>query len=265
MILNKGDIQMSKEYRMSRIFRPETGNTLILPIDHGIVEGNIQGLERPKQVLSDLKTPDIDAVLMTDGIARHTESVFYGKNSPARIQTSDLFYLDNGKMYHELNTTAENAVRMGYDCMKLIMFWDRPAEEQMKSVKIISEVVKEADKWNMPVLVEPLTFEPIEDEEKRIKVLSDAARVAYELGADILKLPHPGDTSVMKEWANNFDVPVIMLGGGVSGGVNELISRVEEAVSVGIRGVAIGRNVWQRPTEEAKDLLSTFANIVHGK
>lgn len=256
---------MSKSYRLSRIFRPETGNTLILPIDHGIVEGNIKGLEKPKQVLLDLKTPDIDAVLMTDGIARHTEPVFHGKNSPARIQTSDLFYLDNGKMYHELNTTAENAVRMGYDCMKLIMFWDRPAEEQMQSVKIISNVVKEAEKWNMPVLVEPLTFDPIEDEEERIKVLSDAARIAYELGADILKLPHPGNVDVMKEWASNFNVPVIMLGGGMSGGIEELINRVEEAVSVGIRGVAIGRNIWQRPSEEAKKLLSTFAEIVHKK
>src|SRR5699024_2891631 len=102
-------------YRLSRIFRPETGNTLILPIDHGIAEGNIKGLENPRKVLADLKTPNIDAVLMTDGIARHTEPVFYGKNSPARIQTSDVFYVDNGHMYHEINSKVETAVRRGYD------------------------------------------------------------------------------------------------------------------------------------------------------
>src|SRR5699024_10632289 len=114
-------------------------------------------------------------------------------------------------------------------------------EEQMQSVKIISNVVKEAEKWNMPVLVEPLTFDPIEEEEERIKVLSDAARIAYELGADILKLPHPGNVDVMKEWASNFNVPVIMLGGGMSGGIEELINSLEETVLFCIKGQAISR------------------------
>src|SRR5699024_4333219 len=125
-----------------------------LPIDHGVSSGNIKGLENPKKVLLDLKTPDIDAVLMTDGIAKQTEPVFYGKNSPARIQTSDVVYFDSDIIYHELNTDAETAVRQGYDCMKLIFFCDRPAEEKMKSVQIISKVVKEAEKWKIPVLVE---------------------------------------------------------------------------------------------------------------
>lgn len=256
---------MTKAYRLSRIFRPGTGNALILPIDHGIAEGNIKGLENPRSVLDNLMTPDIDAVLMTDGIAKQTESVFYGRNVPARILTSDAFYIDSNQMYHELISTPEVAARRGFDCIKLILFWDRPAEERMKSVQIISSVVQDAEKWGLPVMVEPLTFETVKDKEKRIKILSDGARIAYELGADILKLPHPGDIETMKAWKVNFNIPIIMLGGGMSGGINELIKRVDEAITVGIRGVAIGRNVWQRPSEDAKKLLSTFAEVIHKK
>lgn len=271
---------MSKLYRLSKIFRPETGNALILPIDHGISAGNVRGLENPQKVLEDLNTPEVDAVLMTGGIGKQTESVFYGRNAPARIKTLDVVYTDNNKayddlnvdvntaknkIYHELTTDVETAVRQGYDCLKLIMFWDRPAEEQIKSVQIISQVINEAEKWEIPVLVEPLTFDYIENEEERIQVLSDAARIAYELGADILKLPHPGNIETIKTWVNNFNVPIILLGGATKGNADSVINQLAEAISVGVRGVAIGRNLWQRPTEEAKEMLSDLAKVVHNK
>lgn len=263
--LFQGDgLNMSKKLRMSRIFRPETGNTLILPIDHGIVNGAIQGLENPYKVLSGLVSEDVDAVLLTEGIGNVTEELFSGRNAPARILTADAFY---GKSYihHELVSTPEDAVQKGYDCMKLIMFWNRPDEERMQTVKIISEVVRRAEKVGMPVLVEPLTRGTVEDPNERIKLIGDAARIAYELGADILKVPYPGEKDILGEWVENFDAPVIMLGGGMSGGVDGIISMVEEAMNVGAKGVAIGRNVWQRPKEDAQLLLNQFANLVHEK
>jgi|HigsolmetaAR205D_1030408.scaffolds.fasta_scaffold00699_11 DhnA-type fructose-1,6-bisphosphate aldolase and related enzymes len=256
---------MSKSYRLSRIFRPETGNSLVLPIDHGLAWGYVKGLENPCEVLKNLKTPDIDAVLLSDGIAKQSESVFYGRNTPARLLCADTFYMENKKLNHELVVSPETAARRGYDCVKVILFWDRPAEERMKSVKLIANCIQEAEKWDMPVMVEPLTFDPVEDKEERIKILSDATRIAYELGADILKIPHPGDKETLENWVKNFNVPTILLGGGKSGSTEDLIALVDEAISVGVRGVAIGRNVWQRSSEEAKKVLSAFAEIIHKK
>jgi len=254
---------MSKEYRLSKIFRPETGNTLILPVDHGVSAGNIKGLENPVQVLKDLKSSDVDAILMSDGIARQAESEFYGKSSPARIIAADVVYSNDKKIHHDLYTNVETAVKKGYDCIKLIMFWDRPPEEQMQSIQVISSVINEADKWDMPVMVEPLTYNFIEDENKRIEVLTDAARIAYELGTDILKLPHPGETETMASWVRNYNVPIILLGGATDGSVNDIVTQVSTAISFGVRGVAIGRNIWQRPNNEAKQLLSEFAKVIH--
>src|SRR5699024_6792614 len=185
-----------------RIFRPSTGNTLILPIDHGVSAGNIAGLENPEKVLKELIIDDVDAVLMSDGIADQTESMFYGRGAPARMQVGDVVYFSNGNIYHDLYTDVDTAARKGFDCIKLIMYWDRPAKEQMKTVQIITKVIKDAEKWDIPVLVEPVTFDPIEDAEERIKILSDGARIAYELCADILKLPHPGNKEVLSNWVN---------------------------------------------------------------
>lgn len=231
---------MGKSLRLSRIFRKDTGNSLILPVDHGI-GGSIEGLEDPVKILKELQTPDIDAILLNDGVARQAEEVFYGKGTPGRMLNSDIFSYEvkNERMEHHLTFSPEFAVRKGYDCIKLVLFWDRPAEERMRSMKLIASVIEEAEKWEMPVLVEPLTSKPIEDPKERAKVLSDANRAAFELGADILKVAHPGDTKTLENWVNYFDIPIILLGGNKSGTTEDLVNMVDDAINVGINGVAL--------------------------
>lgn len=255
---------MGKALRLSRIFRQDTGNTLVLPVDHGI-GGSMDGLEDPVKVLRDLQIPEVDAVLLNDGLAKQANDVFYGKGAPGRMLNADVFSYEvkNEKMEHQLTFSPETAVRKGYDCVKLVLFWDQPAAERMRSIKLIASVIEEADKWDMPVLVEPLTSKPIKEPEERIRVLTDANRVAFELGADILKVAHPGDINTLKDWVQYFDIPIILLGGSKSGTTEELIQQVDEAIEVGINGVAIGRNVWQRSSNEAKDLLRRFADVIH--
>ena len=225
----------------------------------------MEGLEDPIKVLKELQIPEVDAVLLNDGVARQAKDVFQGKGAPGRMLNSDVFSYEvsNERMEHQLTFSPETAVRKGYDCMKLVLFWDRPAAERMRSIKLIASVIEEAEKWDMPVLVEPLTSMPIEDPEEYAQVLTDANRVAFELGADILKAPHPGNLDTLKDWVKSFNVPIILLGGSKGGTTEDLINQVEEAVDVGINGVAIGRNVWQRPTEEAKELLTRFAEVIH--
>ncbi|WP_088106129.1 class I fructose-bisphosphate aldolase [Halalkalibacter urbisdiaboli] len=256
---------MSKALRLSRIFRPDTGNTLILPIDHGIAFGEVKGLENPIQVIKELMSIDTDAVLITEGIANQAERFFLGRNASARILTADAFYGDSSTMYHEIISTPEGAVRKGYDCLKVMLFWDRPSKERAKSVKIIADLIREAEKVDLPVMVEPLTLDVVDDPEEKTVILNDAVRIGYELGADILKVPDPGNKETLRKWCENYNVPFVLLGGGASGGVEQLITMVGEALSVGVRGVAIGRNVWQRPKDEAIKLLSTFASIIHQK
>jgi len=255
---------MSKALRLSRIFRKDTGNTLILPVDHGI-GGSIEGLEDPVKTLKDLQIPEIDAVLLNDGVARQAEDVFHGRNAPGRLLNSDVFSYEeqSEKLQHQITFSPETAVRKGYDCMKLVLFWDRPAEERMRSIKLIASVIEEAEKWEMPVLVEPLLSKPVNDVKERAELLTSANRVAFELGADILKSNHPGDIEVLKDWVKYFDIPIILLGGSKSGTTDDLIKTVDEAINIGVNGVAIGRNVWQRTPEEAKSLLKKFAEIVH--
>ena len=58
-------------------------------------------------------------------------------------------------------------------------------------------------------------------------------------------------------------VPLVILGGPAGGGTEELCTLVADAVTAGARGITIGRRVWQRPIEEATEVLSGLAAIVH--
>jgi|SRR5699024_1235773 len=133
----------------------------------------------------------------------------------------------------------------------------------MLSLKLISSVIEESKKWDMPVLVEPLLSRNTYSIQEKIELLTSANRVAFELGVDILKVSHPGDANVLKDWVGAFNIPIILLGGSKSGSTDDLLKNVKEAINAGIKGATIGRNIWQRPTEEAKDLLKSLAEIIH--
>ena len=58
-----------KTYRMGRIFGAD-GRTLVLPVDHGLTLGRVEGLEDPVGRLDDLLDLPCDGLLMTPGLTR---------------------------------------------------------------------------------------------------------------------------------------------------------------------------------------------------
>jgi DhnA family fructose-bisphosphate aldolase class Ia len=47
------------------------------------------------------------------------------------------------------------------------------------------------------------------------------------------------------------------------GTADDLCALVSEAITAGARGITIGRRVWQRPADEAIELLGRLTRIVH--
>ncbi|RIV28676.1 hypothetical protein D2Q93_02740 [Alicyclobacillaceae bacterium I2511] len=89
---------------------------------------------------------------------------------------------------------------------------------------------------------------------EHVQELSDAVRVSFILGPDVLKVPYPGSADVadvLKEWITFFQILMVLLGGSTSGTTQQtqLLDDVQQAIEVGARAIAIGKNVWQRPIE----------------
>lgn len=249
-----------KRYRMGRIFGAD-GRTLILPVDHGLTLGRIEGLEDPVKVLDGLLDLPCDGLLMAPGLTRHTAERFAERGSPARILTLDTHFRDgDGPPGAGMAASVEQAVALGVDAVKLYMAWNIPATDKSDTMARIAAVIERAARFDLPVMVEPIA--PGEPREDAIPIEGDAARSAMELGADIIKVAYPGQ-ELMAAWAGELQVPLVILGGPRSGDPEGVLTLAEEAVGSGARGIVIGRNVWQRPPDVTRRLMARLHEIVH--
>ncbi len=258
-----------KRIRLSRLFNPETGKTVIIPIDHGLIMGNIAGLSDPVEVLEDLIELEVDATLMSPGLGKITSDLFLGKSAPARILTVDFPLLSTTPgdfediISHEPAATVEFALRWNFDAVKVLFPWCTDEKVLTKTIKLVSEFVEKCDAWNMPIMLEPVLWGKSIPEEKAKDpaLLEHAARMAMELGADIIKMPYTGDINRFSEFVRSIHVPVVVLGGPKMDSVKDVLKVAEESVKAGAKGIVFGRNVWQNPS--MKELVKALKEIVH--
>ncbi len=258
-----------KQIRISKLFDSKSGNAVIIPIDHGLVMGSVEGLSDPVDVLEKLVKLGIDATLMSAGLAKITTELFEGKNAPAKILTADSPLISNvpgnfdGVLAHKPVATVEYAIRWGFDAVKVLFPWGSDKEIQAATIELTANFANECDRWGIPLMVEPVLWgKAIPKERQRDpKLIENAARIALELGADILKMPYTGDLQNFSKLIKDFHVPVVVLGGPKMESISDVLGVAKESIKSGAKGIVFGRNVWQYPAMD--DLVYALQDIVH--
>lgn len=250
-----------KLIRLGRIFGSD-GRSVVLPLDHGTILGRVPGLEDPLASLGAFVAAPCDGVLIGPGLMRRSAALFARRDAPARLLTADLYWADGDGAGHVLSAGVETALALGADCLKVLMPWDVAAAQRASTAALVAGVVERAGPVGLPVMVEPIAWrsEPGPD---AVAVVGHGCRVAVELGADIVKLAHPGDPQLLAAWAQESAVPLVILGGPGASTPDELVGMVTEAVDAGASGIVIGRKLWQRPIEDAIALLARLHAAVH--
>ena len=156
----------------------------------------------------------------------------------------------------------EQAAKLGVDCVKLFMAWNVPSRERAETLARIAEVVRRAEEYDLPVMLEPIVVGE-ERTPEAIAMEGDGARSALEVGADIIKVAYPGE-ELMAAWSAELHVPLVILGGPRTGEADAVLTLAEESIGSGARGIVIGRNVWQRPPDVTRRLMQRLYEIVHG-
>ena len=94
-----------------------------------------------------------------------------------------------------------------------------------------------------------------------LQLVVHAARVAMELGADLIKTQYTGSP---ESFARVVDavrpVPVFTAGGPLSSD-EQVLSAARDAVAAGARGISFGRNVFQR--DDPARMLRLLHSAVH--
>ncbi|MBS3812940.1 hypothetical protein KGY64_03865 [Candidatus Bipolaricaulota bacterium] len=266
-----------REERIDNLFNDETGNSVMLPMDHGIMLGVQQGLEDPIEALKRFVKLGPDALLVNFGVLKQAREYLSGLDDPpATILAADFNQMwpswktpiDADEIIGHCNILDLGiAEEYGADAVKVLLPLGLSPDLYLDYVKHVSEVVNEGEKHDMPVMIEPTTMGDYIDEERKNdpEIIADGCRIGLELGADVLKAPYPGPGGYegFREICDNANVPVVMLGGPKRDGLRGVLESARQGVDAGARGTIFGRNVWQRPVEEMKRVVASLQEIVH--
>ena len=245
-----GALDWGMKNRLSRVFNPATGRTVMLAIDHGYFQGPTTGLERVDLSIVPL-VPYCDALFCTRGILRTTIPPESQKPMVLRASggPSVLKELSN----EEVAMDMEDAVRLNAAGVGIQVFIG--GEFETRSVYNMTRLVDQGLRCGMPIMaVTAVGREMVRD----AKYFRLACRICAELGAHMVKtyyVPQGFDTVTA-----SCPVPIVMAGGKKLPEI-EALTMAYNAVREGAAGVDMGRNIFQSDAPTA--MIQAVNAVVH--
>lgn len=278
------DLSLGKRTRLHRLLYehgPANGTLLFLPIDQGLEHGPVDFFPNPPSL-----DPEFQLRLARDG--GYSGIVFHiglaTKYMKDYVGEVPLVLKLNGKTtipsddyaLSPQTATVEDAVRLGADAVGYTLYVGSPA--QAEDFVQFHQIREDCESAGMPLIVWSYPRgSAIEEKGGRdgLYAIDYAARVADELGADVVKvnLPKcPSDRSAMPkeyqgiEWDSSDNEAVteiarrvvksagktlVLFSGGGKLGDDDLMAKADACMSAGATGLIFGRNMWQRPWDEA--------------
>jgi len=247
---------IGKEIRIERIVDRNTGRAVIVPMDHGFTLGQIEGLQDMTQVISDVSEGGANAIVLHKGIVKRGHRR-RGRDIGLIVHLSGSTSLNPDPNDKVLVCTVEEAVALGADAVSIHINLGAPNESKM--LEDAAVVVKDCNRWGMPLLVmiypRGKGIDPVSPQS-----VGHCVRVAEELGADLIKTNYTGDPASFSKIVKACSVPVF-IAGGEKAGDHETLAAIRDSVNAGGAGVCVGRNAFQRKNTTA--FVKALCHVVH--
>ena len=284
------DLSLGKRTRLHRLLYehgPGNGTLLLLPIDQGLEHGPRDFFPNP-----DAANPEFQLRLAKEGgysgIVFHiglAEKYFRGYEGvvPLVLKLNGKTEIpDDSRAFSPQTASVEDAVRMGADAVGYTLYVGSPA--QGEDFVQFMRIREDCERYGMPLIVwsyprgEAIAKKGGRDS---LYAVDYAARVAAELGADLVKLNfphHPGEKDkdspkpyseirlgpeeAMHQVIRSAGRTLVLVSGGEKIGDQELIEKARISMEAGATGLIFGRNIWQRPYQEALRLSRQIREII---
>ena len=236
--------------RLSKIFDPVSGRTVMLAIDHGYFQGPTTGLERVDLDIVPL-LPWADTLMCTRGILRSVIPPTYTRGIVIRASGGPSILKELSD--EELAISIDEAVRLNVSAMAVQVFVG--GEHETKSVHNLTRLVDLGHGAGIATLaVTAVGRELVRD----AKYLGLATRICAELGATYVKtyFCEPGFEKV----AAGCPVPIV-IAGGKKLPEKDALEMAYDAIQQGAAGVDMGRNIFQ--SEAPAAMIQAVRRVVH--
>ena len=155
--------------------------------------------------------------------------------------------------------SVEKAIKLGADAVSIHI--NIGAEDEPEMLRDFGSVSEKCFEWGMPLLAMVYPRGQKVPDEKDPEAVKLAARIAAELGADIVKVPYTGSVETFKEVVDGCPVPVVIAGGPRVNNEEDVLRMVYDSIQAGGVGVSIGRNVFQHKNPIV--MVKAVSSIVH--
>lgn len=235
--------------RLSRIFNPETGKSVMLACDHGFIMGPTSGLERIDLTIVPL-LDYADCLMCTRGILQsvippHTNIPVCLRSDAGTSILTDL----NDNVIIDI----EDAIRMNVSAMAVMLAIGDSAHEAT-TIANLYKLVDKASRYNIPVMGVTAVGK---DMARDARYFGLASRICAENGANIVKTYYCEGFSKV---AAACPVPVVIAGGKKLPEL-EALELCYNAINDGAAGVDMGRNVFQ--SESPVAMIQAVHAVVH--
>jgi putative autoinducer-2 (AI-2) aldolase len=236
--------------RLSQIFDPKTGKTVMLAVDHGYFQGPTTGLERVDVNIVPL-TPYADTLMLTRGILRSVIPPVFPRGIVLRASggPSILKELSN----EQIALDIEDAIRLNAAAMAVQVFVG--GEYETQSVHNMTRLVDMGNRYGIATLAVTAVGKELVRDARYMRL---ATRMCAELGATYVKTYF-----VEKDFdtvAAACPVPLVIAGGKKLPELDAL-TMAYNAIEQGAAGVDMGRNIFQ--ADDPVSMIQAVRKVVH--
>lgn len=272
-----------------------TGKLVILPVDQGFEHGPARSFAKnslgydPHYHFKLAINAGLSAFAAPLGMLEAGADTFAGQIPLImKVNSSNSLSREKGAPTQAITGSVSEAIRLGCSAVGFTIYPGSDAALDM--ITEIQDIALEAKDAGLAVVVwsYPRGGDISKEGETAIDIVSYAAHMAALVGAHIIKVKPPTsfiELSEAKKVYMSENIPIdtltdrikhvvqscfngrrlVVFSGGNSRDNDSLLKEVKELYLGGASGSIIGRNSFQRPYDEALDLLNQITNIYRGK
>jgi fructose-bisphosphate aldolase / 2-amino-3,7-dideoxy-D-threo-hept-6-ulosonate synthase len=246
---------LGRDIRLSRILKKD--RMLCIPMDHGISNGPIPGLENIHSVIYQCEKAGLTCVLVNKGII---------KTLPRAIDIGLIVHLSGSTSIGPapnrkvLMGSVEEALRLGADAVSVhINIGAKEEPEMLYNLGMISD---KCDEWNIPLIAMMYPRGETIKNQYDPEIVAHTARIGAEAGADIVKSVYTGEVNSFRKVVKSCPVPIVIAGGPKAKTDKDIVEMCFGAMEAGAKGVTFGRNIFQHRNPPA--IIHALSNIILG-
>ena len=229
----------------------------MVPLDHGPWLGPIKGIDCPQSIVQQVVAGGANALLVSPGVTRAVQSLVPPETGIV-LRVSISLGLAPEATQETPVATVETALALDADAVAVSIFFGRGGE--VETMRYLGTLAEQCCRFGMPVLAEMM---PAMEQAYDATAIAHAARIGFEMGADLIKTNYCGDVEAFRHVVSSSPVPIVVAGGPrrPEGG-DDTLPMVRDVIRAGAAGVAIGRRIWQ--AGDPRGLVAQIHAILFG-